>query len=77
SPMRIRRPAIRRGWLEGTPDHAQDRGADDYVEVSWPRAADLVAKELQRVYGNFGTQAVFGGSYGWSSAGRFHHAQSQ
>ena len=22
-------------------------------------------------------QAVFGGSYGWSSAGRFHHAQSQ
>ncbi|MGO6903254.1 Asp-tRNA(Asn)/Glu-tRNA(Gln) amidotransferase GatCAB subunit C, partial [Rhizobium ruizarguesonis] len=34
SPMRIRRPAIRRGWLEGTPDHAQNRGADDYVEVS-------------------------------------------
>ncbi|MGO7420991.1 molybdopterin-dependent oxidoreductase, partial [Rhizobium ruizarguesonis] len=77
SPMRIRRPAIRRGWLEGTPDHAQNRGADDYVEVNWPRAADLVAKELQRVYGNFGPEAVFGGSYGWSSAGRFHHAQSQ
>ncbi|MGO6686383.1 molybdopterin guanine dinucleotide-containing S/N-oxide reductase [Rhizobium leguminosarum] len=77
SPMRIRRPAIRRGWLEGTPGHAQNRGADDYVEVSWPRAAELVAKELQRVYGNFGPEAVFGGSYGWSSAGRFHHAQSQ
>lgn len=77
SPMRIRRPAIRRGWLEGTPGHAQNRGADDYVEVSWPHAADLVAKELQRVYGNFGPEAVFGGSYGWSSAGRFHHAQSQ
>ena len=77
SPVRIRRPAIRRGWLEGTPDHAQVRGADDYVEVSWPRAAELVAKELQRVYGNFGPEAVFGGSYGWSSAGRFHHAQSQ
>ncbi|MGO8169994.1 molybdopterin guanine dinucleotide-containing S/N-oxide reductase [Rhizobium ruizarguesonis] len=77
SPMRIRRPAIRRGWLEGTPDHAQNRGADDYVEVSWRRAADLVAKELQRVYRNFGPESVFGGSYGWSSAGRFHHAQSQ
>ncbi|ASS58792.1 molybdopterin guanine dinucleotide-containing S/N-oxide reductase (plasmid) [Rhizobium leguminosarum] len=77
SPMRIRRPAIRRGWLEGAPGHAQNRGADDYVEVSWPRAADFVAKELQRVYGNFGPEAVFGGSYGWASAGRFHHAQSQ
>ena len=77
SPVRIRRPAIRRGWLEGTADHAQFRGANEYVEVSWPRAADLVAKELQRVYGSFGPEAVFGGSYGWSSAGRFHHAQSQ
>src|SRR5438874_1262592 len=24
-----------------------------------------------------GAEAVYGGSYGWSSAGRFHHAQSQ
>jgi biotin/methionine sulfoxide reductase len=24
-----------------------------------------------------GPGAVFGGSYGWASAGRFHHAQSQ
>ena len=23
------------------------------------------------------SRAIFGGSYGWSSAGRFHHAQSQ
>lgn len=77
SPMRIRRPAIRRGWLDGTIGNAQSRGADDYVEVSWPQALDLVAKELRRVYADFGPQAVFGGSYGWASAGRFHHAQSQ
>lgn len=77
SPVRIRRPAVRRGWLEGAPGNAQDRGEDDYVEVSWPQALDLVAKELRRVYGEFGPQAVFGGSYGWASAGRFHHAQSQ
>lgn len=77
SPMRIKRPAIRRGWLEGEPGHAQKRGADDYVEVSWPEAADIVANELQRVYKDFGPQSVFGGSYGWASAGRFHHAQSQ
>jgi biotin/methionine sulfoxide reductase len=77
SPVRIRRPAVRRGWLEGTRGNAKNRGADDYVEVSWPHALDLVANELRRVYGGFGPQAVFGGSYGWASAGRFHHAQSQ
>jgi biotin/methionine sulfoxide reductase len=77
SPVRIRRPAVRRGWLEGAAGNAQNRGADDYVEVSWPTAVDLVATELRRVYGDFGPRAVFGGSYGWSSAGRFHHAQSQ
>jgi biotin/methionine sulfoxide reductase len=77
SPSRIRRPAIRRGWLEGAPGNARDRGADEYVQVSWPQALDLVAKELRRVYGERGPQAVFGGSYGWASAGRFHHAQSQ
>jgi hypothetical protein len=77
SPARIRRPAIRRGWLEGRPGHAHKRGADDYLEVNWPDTEDLVAKELRRVYDDFGPRAVFGGSYGWSSAGRFHHAQSQ
>ena len=29
------------------------------------------------VYETLTVRAVFGGSYGWSSAGRFHHAQSQ
>ncbi len=77
SPVRIRRPAVRRGWLEGAPGHEQKRGADEFVEVSWAEANELVARELRRVYGEFGPRAVFGGSYGWSSAGRFHHAQSQ
>lgn len=77
SAARIRRPAVRRGWLGGSAGNAQNRGADDYVEVGWPQALDLVAAELRRVYGEFGPRAVFGGSYGWSSAGRFHHAQSQ
>ncbi|WP_188590778.1 molybdopterin-dependent oxidoreductase, partial [Achromobacter denitrificans] len=38
---------------------------------------DLLARELARVRDRHGPEAVFGGSYGWSSAGRFHHAQSQ
>ncbi|XUY30165.1 molybdopterin guanine dinucleotide-containing S/N-oxide reductase (plasmid) [Agrobacterium sp. rho-8.1] len=77
SPVRIRRPAVRRGWLERKNGHEQKRGADDYVEVSWAEANELVANELRRVYADHGPKAVFGGSYGWSSAGRFHHAQSQ
>lgn len=77
SPARVRRPAVRRGWLERAPGHAQQRGVDDYVEIGWAEAVDLVTSELKRVYGKFGASSVFGGSYGWSSAGRFHHAQSQ
>ena len=39
---------------------------------------DLLAAELARVRdANHGRAPCFGGSYGWSSAGRFHHAQSQ
>ena len=41
------------------------------------QALDLLATELARVRDAHGPGAVFGGSYGWSSAGRFHHAQSQ
>ena len=48
-----------------------------FVPVSWDTALDLLATELHRVYGTFGPDGVFGGSYGWASAGRFHHAQSQ
>jgi biotin/methionine sulfoxide reductase len=77
SAARVRRPAIRRGFLERAAGHESRRGADDYIEVSWAEALDLAAAELKRVYGDFGPTAVFGGSYGWSSAGRFHHAQSQ
>ena len=40
-------------------------------------ALDLLAGELRRVYASYGPDGVFGGSYGWASAGRFHHAQSQ
>ena len=50
---------------------------DTFVAVGWDEVLDRLAAELARVYGGPGPEAVFGGSYGWSSAGRFHHAQSQ
>lgn len=72
SPLRIARPAIREGWREGKPRTGQDR----FREVSWDEALDLVAGELSRVRRDFGSTGIFGGSYGWSSAGRLHHARS-
>jgi len=76
-PVRVDKPAVRRGWLEHGPGPDSRRGNDEYVTVSWDRALDLLADELRRVGKQYGPGAIFGGSYGWSSAGRFHHAQSQ
>jgi biotin/methionine sulfoxide reductase len=76
-PARIACPMVRRGWLERGPGCDDRRGCDEFVQVSWSRALDLVAAELRRVYAAHGPRTVFGGSYGWASAGRFHDAQSQ
>ncbi len=79
---RITRPAVRKSWLENGPEgrgtsSETARGRDGFVEVSWDTALDLIAKELRRIREAYGNGAIFAGSYGWSSAGRFHHAQSQ
>ena len=76
--LRVRRPAVRKSWLEKGPGAAPEkRGQEPFVELEWDTALDLVAKELKRVKDTHSNRAIFGGSYGWSSAGRFHHAQSQ
>lgn len=78
APCRVLRPAVRRAYLEHGPlARAGRRGAEPFVEVSWDEALDLVAGEIRRVRDTYGSPAIFSGSYGWSSAGRFHHAQSQ
>lgn len=75
---RIRSPMVRRGWRNGTSKSADgERGRDTFEAVSWDEAESLVADELNRVRRTFGNSAIYGGSYGWASAGRFHHAQSQ
>ena len=51
--------------------------ATNSCRCRWDKALDLLGAELRRVRDTHGPGAVFGGSYGWASAGRFHHAQSQ
>jgi biotin/methionine sulfoxide reductase len=77
SPARVTRPMVRAGWLERGPGSSDRRGSDAFVALDWDEAITLLADEYRRVYGEFGPTAVYGGSYGWASAGRFHHAQSQ
>ncbi|GAS91101.1 molybdopterin oxidoreductase [Mycolicibacterium brisbanense] len=74
---RIAGPAVRRGWLRDGPGPSSWRGADEFVAVSWDELTELLADELRRVVDTHGNEAIYAGSYGWASAGRFHHAQSQ
>src|SRR5690606_32575047 len=76
--LRVARPSVRRSVLEhGIGAAPERRGLEPFVEVSWDEALDLAAGALRDVIARSGNEAIFGGSYGWSSAGRFHHAQSQ
>jgi biotin/methionine sulfoxide reductase len=74
---RITQPLVREGWLKRGPGPDARRGREKFVPMEWPQVLDLLAGELRGVYDTHGAEAVYGGSYGWASAGRFHHAQSQ
>ena len=75
---RVGMPSVRESWLESGPGAATHlRGRERFVEIEWDRALDLVAGELDRVRSEHGNEAIYAGSYGWASAGRFHHAPTQ
>ena len=75
---RIATPMVREGYLRhGRASCGADRGRDAFVPVSWADALDLAADAIASVRQRRGDAAIYGSSYGWASAGRFHHAQSQ
>ena len=74
---RIRQPMVRAGYLRsGRAGGGQGRGREEFVAVSWDQALELVGAALAETKAKHGNQAIFGGSYGWSSAGRVHHART-
>ena len=74
--LRIDRPYVRQSYLRHRENAPRNRGGEPFVPISWDAALDLVEAELRRVKDRYGNQAIYGGSYGWASAGRFHHSPS-
>ncbi|HGO5855009.1 TPA: molybdopterin guanine dinucleotide-containing S/N-oxide reductase [Mannheimia haemolytica] len=75
SPVRVKYPMVRKGYLEGNKDTTL-RGRDEWVRVSWDKAFELVAGEIQRVREQYGSESIFGGSYGWYSCGSLHASRT-
>jgi biotin/methionine sulfoxide reductase len=76
SRLRIDQPYVREGYLRQRGRSRQARGSEPFVPVSWDEALSLVCDELVRVKELHGNQAIYGGCYGWASAGRLHHSPS-
>ncbi len=76
SPLRIEMPAVRESFLRDREKSHANRGRDRFVEVSWDHALSLIQDEISRIRSAHGNESVYGGSYGWASAGRLHHSPS-
>ncbi len=75
SPTRIAHPMVRKGFLkDGAAGDTSERGTDQFVQVTWTEALDLVASELRRVKTKYGNAAFFPGTADWQSVGLLHNA---
>lgn len=71
---RIFSPMVREGFLKRGPDSRAERGRERFVAVSWDEAFALAAREIRRIYDDFGPDAAWGRSYGWMSPGQVNSA---
>jgi biotin/methionine sulfoxide reductase len=74
--LRIDQPYVREGYLRCRGASSEDRGCERFVPLGWDEALDLVCEALLDARTRLGNESIYGGSYGWASAGRFHHAPS-
>ncbi|MBT0879383.1 molybdopterin-dependent oxidoreductase, partial [Campylobacter sp. 2018MI01] len=78
APDRIKNPSVRKSVLEKGFEKAPKslRGKEEFVEITWEKAYELVANELKRVYEKYGSNAVYGGNYGWHGVGGVGNPQT-
>lgn len=74
SQTRIKAPMVRRQFLQNF-DRSL-RGKDEWVELSWQQALDLVHQQIMQVRCKFGADSIFAGSYGWKSSGSLHSSRN-
>ena len=78
SGCRVPRPMVRKSYLRNRWDSdGTGRGREPFIATDWDTALDLAADSLKHAIERAGNESIYGGSYGWASAGRFHHAQGQ
>lgn len=63
---RIKNPCVRKGFLTGD----KNRLDDEYIEISWNEAFDLVAKNLKKYYEKYGSSSIYAESYEWGGVGK-------
>ncbi len=77
SPTRIKYPMVRKGFLKnGHKSDTAERGTGEFVRVSWDKALELVAGELNRVKKDYGPAAIYAGTPGWRNLGKLHNSAS-
>jgi hypothetical protein len=64
STTRIVQPMVREGFTARSRGNGEGRGRERFVPVSWERALDLAAGELDRVRRSHGHDAIMGGLAG-------------
>ena len=74
--LRINQPYVRKGWMQNKNQSDNNRGRDEFIPVDWDTGLNLAAEALEITKSKFNNSSIFAGSYGWASAGRFHHAKS-
>ncbi|MEC4176439.1 molybdopterin-dependent oxidoreductase [Adlercreutzia sp. R7] len=57
---RLKYPMKRKSWQPGGGEasHGDLRGRDEWERISWDEAIDLIAGEVERIYGTYGPRAV-------------------
>lgn len=67
---RTKYPMKRKNWQPGGGEaaHGELRGKDEWERISWDEALDYIVEELQRVYADYGQDAVVVNGWRWAPA---------